>query len=409
MSPVRRLLTSLATAAAHGPALSFVRALRPRHAPDRRFEARRRRDLREITRWLLVVQIAYQGLSAVTTRPGTVAPDQPTALVLGLAFFCISVVLFWMTGRVKSTTVLEAVGVVGASLALVSSFVGVLLDPQAGPAEFVGKYVLAIVVLALAVPWRIRTHQLWLVCMTGLFWVGLQLSINAGGSRGVTVGSLAFLLLISAFGKVLAWNVRVDRYFEHAQIRRLNAALRASSLGDPATGVGNRQALEGHLTRLAVRSGGTVGFALVDVDHFKLVNDAFGHLAGDDVLRKVVQAISAATRGSDRVFRYGGEEFLVVIDRTDRDAAPLVAERIRAGVEARALPNPGASPGIVTVSVGTAEITLPASRGSIVEAIAVADVRLYIAKQGGRNAVVTCDSPPVDGSQSLASPAPSIR
>jgi diguanylate cyclase (GGDEF)-like protein len=144
----------------------------------------------------------------------------------------------------------------------------------------------------------------------------------------------------------------------------------------------------------AERTGSPLAVALVDIDHFKDVNDTFGHLAGDEALRAVSQVLLLAVRQYDLVGRFGGEEFSLLLPQTNEAGARAIAERIRAGVEAIRVDSgkPGAEPITMTVSVGVAAV----NRGvgwQITELMAVADAALYRAKGAGRNQVwVTTDT-----------------
>ena len=124
---------------------------------------------------------------------------------------------------------------------------------------------------------------------------------------------------------------------------------------------------------------------MIDVDHFKRVNDQHGHAVGDQVLQRVSQCLRAPLRESDFVSRFGGEEFLVLLPHTDEAGACLVAEKLRQAVENA--PDPTA--GLVTISVGLA-MSDPAQDDQDA-AVQMADARLYGAKQGGRNRVVHRD------------------
>jgi diguanylate cyclase (GGDEF)-like protein len=131
---------------------------------------------------------------------------------------------------------------------------------------------------------------------------------------------------------------------------------------------------------------------MIDVDHFKSVNDGFGHLAGDEVLRQLAHCISGEVRGSDVSARYGGEEFVVLLPGTGIAAGFLLAERIRAAVAAEPFELPAGGVRLpVTVSIGVAEHapTLDERDFKVVgeRLLALADVALYEAKAGGRNAV----------------------
>ena len=156
---------------------------------------------------------------------------------------------------------------------------------------------------------------------------------------------------------------------------------------DGLTGVGNRRRFDRDLERfVGVDSdrGLPVALAMLDVDHFKRFNDAHGHQTGDAVLRHVASVISANVRSGDLVYRYGGEEFAVLLPGADLDDAVEVVERVRAAIAAS--PLPGVSPATVppvTVSVGVS-VTPPADGAAMVRA---ADGALYAAKSGGRNRV----------------------
>jgi two-component system, cell cycle response regulator len=170
-------------------------------------------------------------------------------------------------------------------------------------------------------------------------------------------------------------------------LRRANAELARLAGTDGLTGIGNRRRLEDELTALharAVRAARPYALALLDIDHFKGYNDALGHQAGDEALRAVAEAIAAACRVGDDVYRYGGEELLVLLHEASLPGAATLAERLREVVEQLAIPHPASPHGIVTVSLGVADC-----RGSEhpAEVVAAADRALYEAKAAGRNAV----------------------
>jgi diguanylate cyclase (GGDEF)-like protein len=164
---------------------------------------------------------------------------------------------------------------------------------------------------------------------------------------------------------------------------------------DGLTGVANRRAFDASLDRewrRAVRERSWISLLLADLDHFKALNDARGHLHGDDSLRRAAAALVAgARRATDIVARYGGEEFAVLLPATPPDAAQAVAERIRAGIEELELGGDrgnGLSPcPVVTISVGAAS-TCPTTHAPD-ELIGTADRALYLAKHRGRNRVET--------------------
>lgn len=159
----------------------------------------------------------------------------------------------------------------------------------------------------------------------------------------------------------------------------------AAAHRDPLTGIGNRAALEDHLARevaLARRHHQSLSLLVVDIDWFKQVNDRHGHTIGDAVLRSVARVTKELLRGDDLLFRFGGEEFVVLLRGTPQDGAMIVAERIRAAIAAASCICEGKDIK-VTVSLGVA--TLREEDGD--RLFDRADHALYEAKQQGRNRV----------------------
>jgi len=173
---------------------------------------------------------------------------------------------------------------------------------------------------------------------------------------------------------------------EEAALVRVYQAGRVDGL----TGIANRAAFNERLEKevaFATRHGTPLSLALFDVDHFKKINDTFGHPAGDEVLKGVAGLLSRTVRTEDVVARYGGEEFVVVMRGLDRDGARALAERLREAIAA----HPVAAAGQVirlTVSAGVASLVCCGPGGDKTALVAKADARLYLAKQGGRNRVV---------------------
>lgn len=146
----------------------------------------------------------------------------------------------------------------------------------------------------------------------------------------------------------------------------------------------NRMEIEGpQLVRDSLISNDNLTAVLIDVDHFKDVNDRFGHLEGDGVLKAVAAQLAGTLRSSDRLFRFGGEEFVVLAPRTNHAEGLLVSDRLRAQVE-HTVANPDGQS--ITISCGVA--TLGEDGGNLNALLGSADARLYHAKRSGRNCVV---------------------
>ncbi|MFO0995333.1 MAG: PleD family two-component system response regulator [Alphaproteobacteria bacterium] len=157
---------------------------------------------------------------------------------------------------------------------------------------------------------------------------------------------------------------------------------------DSLTGIYNRRYLMAHLGTLLGKcqsDSQTLAALMVDIDHFKAVNDSRGHAAGDAVLREIANRLSGRVRGSDLVARLGGEEFVVVLPSAEAASASAVAERIRETAAATPIEIPGEQPIAVTLSIGIA-VSEPAD--SVDALLRRSDEALYAAKAGGRNRVI---------------------
>lgn len=169
---------------------------------------------------------------------------------------------------------------------------------------------------------------------------------------------------------------------------RLHQKMVRLSERDALTGAHNRRSLFARLDLELERSARfehAMAIALVDVDRFRAYNDAFGHAAGDAILRRVAGTLAGAVRKVDLVARYGGEEFAVLLARADRAAALAAAEGLRAAVEAADVPHGASGTERVTISVGVA--VFPEDGRDLAALIDAADAALYAAKRAGRNAV----------------------
>jgi diguanylate cyclase len=172
-------------------------------------------------------------------------------------------------------------------------------------------------------------------------------------------------------------------------------AIRAESLTDPLTGLGNRKYFDRSIdsaVQSALASGEPLSLLMFDIDHFKSFNDSYGHLTGDQVLRLVGMSLKQTIKGQDITARYGGEEFAVVLPNTALRQALTVADHIRRTVMSKELKkkSTGEILGRVTISVGVSILKPGDDTDSLIER---ADACLYAAKRNGRNRVI-CEVDP---------------
>ena len=165
---------------------------------------------------------------------------------------------------------------------------------------------------------------------------------------------------------------------------RRTAELSQAALCDPLTGLGNRRAFEMRLRECLATEGGGFAVALFDIDHFKGVNDRFGHAAGDDALRACAETLLRNVRATDLVARIGGEEFAIILPGVGADGALELTENIRRAMQARRIAGPGGGFAI-TLSAGIAHSSGGAR--TLDALLRCADEGLYQAKAGGRNRV----------------------
>jgi diguanylate cyclase (GGDEF)-like protein len=175
---------------------------------------------------------------------------------------------------------------------------------------------------------------------------------------------------------------------------RLREALRTQSIKDPLTGLYNRRCLEETMereTRRAMRAEQGLGVLMLDLDHFKKFNDTYGHDAGDTVLRETASFLLKSVRAEDIVCRFGGEEFVVILPVADLKVTQARAERIRTRIRELTVMHQGQSLGMVTVSIGVAEV--PQHGSAAKELLEAADAALYRARRDGRDRVAVAETP----------------
>jgi len=277
-------------------------------------------------------------------------------------------------------------------------------------------------------PLRIGAHPLTFLAVPILLWAVFRFGLREAMTVTVMFSAIALwgtlqgagpfanaapneaLLLVQSFMGVIAVTILVvaatqqqlEQY--RRQLEAANLELTAASLTDALTGASNRRGFDQRLAdelERATRFRQPLSLLLLDVDLFKQHNDAFGHPAGDEVLKSVVRLLQAHVRATDTVARQGGDEFAILLPNTGNEGALIMAERFRKAVESarwQGLP--------VTVTVGAA--TLPLGSGHGTELLAKADEALYAAKEAGRNRVIHAQWPqvqPAEGHDSAASAA----
>jgi diguanylate cyclase (GGDEF)-like protein len=270
------------------------------------------------------------------------------------------------------------------------------LGPQ-GTGAAVPYIAILIVASGLFLPWQPRWHAAWLAAVLALSTLVVLAaptpSFGGDDPAGVLV-ALGAAALASGIGQVIARQRlrnmleqqfelrRVSRYSvrQEARVEALNRELTRTARLDPVTGIGNRRALDETLASLA---GRRLAAVLLDLDQFKAYNDRNGHLGGDAALARVGNILRATIREGDLVFRYGGEEFLILLPGGDLAAAMGLAERVRVAVEQDERTGPWG----LTVSAGVAVADRFNSTNPTL-LLRRADGALYRAKRLGRNRVV---------------------
>lgn len=197
--------------------------------------------------------------------------------------------------------------------------------------------------------------------------------------------TLIISLLVTGFG-AFTYTQRSESAFE--RLRMSNIELRALASRDPLTGLLNPRAfgdIANQLIRISQRKGQTASMLFIDLDHFKHINDQYGHATGDVVLRAVAQELGNHTRKSDVLGRIGGEEFLFFLPDTSADSAREVAEKLRLAIEAMRIPLADDTQLQVSASIGVSQ-SLPAD-STVATIQRRADQAMYLAKAQGRNRV----------------------
>ncbi len=211
----------------------------------------------------------------------------------------------------------------------------------------------------------------------------LQTHVSETLNHGIRMRFLLAMLGAFAF----SWCTEFLRLQTQFALGRTMVRLEQDSLTDPLTGLGNRRDFYNHCKWIMDNNPGTASvfsLAIADIDHFKTINDTHGHEIGDKVLQHVTMLLGSQMRGSDRLYRWGGEEFLVLMPNTDARDARQALERMRATVEETPYSRGGLTIPF-TISIGLYSGNM---RADPTAQIGKADQNLYAAKSSGRNKVV---------------------
>ncbi len=226
---------------------------------------------------------------------------------------------------------------------------------------------------------------LWAISVLGLVQVSSPSALDY--AAGLSVFMALTVYYTRAISKRLIQGIRLQHANASlaAQLRTALQKVELDAATDALTGQWNRRALDDVLKQQVQRravSGRTFSILMLDIDFFKKINDEFGHLVGDDVLRAFAQRLREFLRSDDVCARFGGEEFVVVLPDTSQATAMEIGERIRMGVAQAPLLTKPKVPATVSIGVATME-----QGQSITELFAAADAAVYLAKNGGRNQV----------------------
>ena len=215
-----------------------------------------------------------------------------------------------------------------------------------------------------------------------VFWAGLTAKISMTGVYAILTA--IYLALTAEERSTSPVRTLADLFNDLTYREKYNDLLSRSGL-DALTGVLDRSRLDrdgADMVRVAMRRGRPFSVMVVDADLFKDINDRFGHLEGDEVLKKIAATLKGSVRAGDLVFRFGGEEFIVLADAAGHAEAMALAERLRQNVT-----DGIRAGGVAKVSVSIGVATGPAQGQSLIELISAADKSLYQAKADGRNRV----------------------
>ena len=393
--------------------------------------ARRDRRLRAVYRRELQDSVLFSALvvtAGIATAAVVACLVEPSATVAEIAVTVPAVLTCLVIARAvpcRWRRYVIPLGMLVGLLPILSIVVSTILVPQSEPISL-GAIGLVPITFAVFIPLQRRPHLIWLATANIVFGI----PVLAFGGRAPWAGELPALALAMALssavsvganemelrrrqqmnGQLLAVRGLYGRMKEHeidlrrqdeflfmqqetlvvqqAELLRLNEELETIARMDALTGLGNRLRLNEDLAQAAARierHGGTVGLLLMDLDRFKRLNDTMGHLAGDAALRGVADTLRKTSRQGDGLYRYGGEEFLVLLHDCDESVLESAGQRYITAIADAGMPHPDNPPwGVVTASAGARELSQHNCL-DIDAALHDADEALYVAKASGRN------------------------
>jgi diguanylate cyclase (GGDEF)-like protein len=387
-----------------------------------RIRAVYRRELQDDIRfWAIVLVVGIATATAIfgVALQGASLPLAALSLPLLLAGIAIQGLV-----RHRGRRFAVQLGMALGLLPVLYGATAILLMWQAAPLTL-GTVGLYLVAFAVFIPLERRPHLVWLATANAVFfglmlgfgrhssWIdvpalafaasfasGLSLAANAIQLRRRRLINGQLLAVRSLYGRMKEHELDLRRQDEFLfmqqetlvgqqdELIRLNGELEIVARLDALTGLGNRLRLNEDLAQIAgriERYGGTVGLLIMDLDHFKRLNDSMGHLAGDAALRAVAEVLCKTSRVGDGLYRYGGEEFLLILHDADQAALRTAGQRYITAIQAAGIAHPENPPyGSLTASGGAVELS-QANCLDVDSALRDADDALYEAKENGRN------------------------
>lgn len=361
-----------------------------------RHDAIRRRDkIRQLEELRRTVRLGVIGIAPVLFVTGfflalRYADNGPDLLAVWVVGAAATGVLYPLAVRAPRRLLVQ-LSLAMASIPAICLPLTLAIEPQT-LLSMTSSFAILPVAVPLFIGWSRNLRTGWLVAYAGAV-TSLVMLTGFGHldltQRADVAVDMAIGCLIGWCGGALLERPRLRAIESELELRRLNRVLSGHAMTDPLTDLLNRRRLETDLGLLAVslrQVEAPCAVLILDVDRFKQVNDELGHAAGDAALQAIAAELKRVVRGRDTVYRYGGEEFVVILPGAEVEAASSVAERIRLAVEGlRIRTRPGDTEATLTISGGVAVSEPP--HASWDAALRVADFALYEAKTAGRNRI----------------------